>query len=339
MIDTFYLPGRVCSTQAIREIAGKASAPYTMICLKPDIEWVYLGQERMSQVLEMTGAVMVYADHFNKSVADGQWSITEAPVIDYQSGALRDDFDFGAVLLWDTAKLKALVAQMDENYEFAYQSRVGQALNGLWGLQSEGFFQSQSEIDAAPKQTFGDVKPGDIRYKDQNGDGKIDSNDEVFLGRWDSPFIGGINLTLKWKNFTFFALGNLYLGGYGMKDNTYYWMRGQGKYSEIARDTWTPQNTGAAYPRLTTTNGDNNYRYSDFWMYKTDRFNLRKVQLTYNICGGVFENTFAKFIKGIDVYVSANNQLTIAKERKILEMNVGSAPQTRYYSIGFKAMF
>jgi hypothetical protein len=74
-------------------------------------------------------------------------------------------------------------------------------------------------------------------------------------------------------------------------------------------------------------------------MYKTDRFNLRKVQLTYNICGGVFENTFAKFIKGIDVYVSANNLLTIAKERKILEMNVGSAPQTRYYSIGFKAMF
>ena len=119
MIDTFYLPGRVCSTQAIREIAGKASAPYTMICLKPDIEWVYLGQERMSQVLEMTGADMVYADHFNKSVADGRWSIVEAPVIDYQIGALRDDFDFGAVLLWDTAKLKALVAQMDETYEFA----------------------------------------------------------------------------------------------------------------------------------------------------------------------------------------------------------------------------
>ena len=245
------------------------------------------------------------------------------------------DVKLGVSGMW----YKSTADKRDENYEYAYQTRVGQALNGLWGLQSEGLFQSQAEIDAAPQQTFGDVKPGDIRYKDQNGDGKIDSNDEVFLGRWDSPFMGGINLTLKWKNFTFFALGNLYLGGYGMKDNTYYWMRGQGKYSEIARDTWTPQNTGAAYPRLTTTNGDNNYRYSDFWMYKTDRFNLRKVQLTYSICGGVFENTFAKFIKGIDVYVTANNLLTLAKERKILEMNVGSAPQTRYYSIGFKAMF
>ena len=119
MIDTFFLPGRVCPTKAIKEIAAKASAPYTMICLKPDIEWVYLGQERMIQVMEMSGATMVYADHFNKVMTDDQWSISEAPVIDYQIGALRDDFDFGAVMLWNTAKLQALVAEMDTDYEFA----------------------------------------------------------------------------------------------------------------------------------------------------------------------------------------------------------------------------
>ena len=125
MISTFYLPGRVCSTKAIKEIAEKASAQYTMICLKPDIEWVYLGQERMIQVLEMTGATMVYADHFNKvqrdhvqSTKEELWDISEAPVIDYQIGALRDDFDFGAVLLWDTQKLKSIVSQMDTEYEF-----------------------------------------------------------------------------------------------------------------------------------------------------------------------------------------------------------------------------
>ena len=125
MISTFYLPGRVCSTKAIKEIAEKASAQYTMICLKPDIEWVYLGQERMIQVLEMTGATMVYADHFNKvqrdhvqSTKEELWDISEAPVIDYQIGALRDDFDFGAVLLWDTQKLKFIVSQMDTEYEF-----------------------------------------------------------------------------------------------------------------------------------------------------------------------------------------------------------------------------
>ena len=68
--DTFFLPGRVCSSKAIREIASKASAPYTMICLKPDIEWVYLGQERMIQVMEMTGATMVYSDRFHKVQRD-----------------------------------------------------------------------------------------------------------------------------------------------------------------------------------------------------------------------------------------------------------------------------
>lgn len=245
------------------------------------------------------------------------------------------DLTLGVSGMW----YKSTADKRDENYEFAYQSRVGQALNGLWGLESMGLFQSQEEIDAAPTQTFDKVKPGDIRYKDQNGDGKIDGNDEVFLARWDSPFMSGVNLTLKWKNFTFFALGNLYLGGHGMKDNTYYWMRGTGKYSEIARDTWTPENTTAAYPRLTTSNGDNNYRSSDFWMYKNDRFNLRKVQLTYSLPGTIFENSFAKFIKGIDVFIGGNNLLTIAKEREILERSVGSAPQTRYYNIGFKASF
>ncbi len=120
MIQTFFLPGRVCSTKDIRDIAAQAVAPFTMICLKPHIEWVYLGQERMVQVMEMTHATMAYADHFNKWTLDnGQWTISEAPVIDYQIGALRDDFDFGSVLLWDTAKLKELVAQMDTDYEFA----------------------------------------------------------------------------------------------------------------------------------------------------------------------------------------------------------------------------
>ena len=116
-ISVFSLPGRVCSTAAIRDIASKAQTPYTLICLKPNIKWVYLGQERMIQVMEMTGATMVYSDRFQQSAISAQ--PTEAPVIDYQIGALRDDFDFGSVMLWDTAKLKALVSQMDTDYEFA----------------------------------------------------------------------------------------------------------------------------------------------------------------------------------------------------------------------------
>ena len=159
MTDTFYLPGRVCSTAAIREIAEKASAPYTMICLKPDIEWVYLGQERMVQVMEMTGATMVYADHFAKM----NEVVTQAPVIDYQAGALRDDFDFGAVLLWNTAKLKALVAQMDTNYEFAglydLRLRASQTADALAHIPEFLYYEVETDTRKSGEKLFDYVDP------------------------------------------------------------------------------------------------------------------------------------------------------------------------------------
>jgi len=243
------------------------------------------------------------------------------------------DLTLGVSGMW----YKSTAEKRDENVEFDYLSVVGRALNGHWGLQSEGFFNDQAEIDAAPKQTFGDVKPGDIRYKDQNNDGKVDDNDRVFLGRWDSPFMSGINLTAKWRDFTLYVMGNLYIGGYGMKDNSYYWVKGDGKYSEVVRNRWTPETAATAtYPRLTTTSGDNNFRTSDFWMYKNDRFNLTQVQLTYNMPKEVLRGSF---VKGLSFFVNANNLLTIAKERKALELNVGSTPQTRFYQLGLKGTF
>lgn len=232
---------------------------------------------------------------------------------------------------------KSTAKKRDENIEFKYLSAIGRALNGHWGLQSEGLFQNKDEIDAAPTQTFGDVKPGDIRYKDQNNDGKIDDNDRVFLGRWDSPFMSGINFTAEWRNFIFYVMGNLYTGGYGMKDNSYYWIKGNDKYSEVVRNRWTSQTAATAtYPRLTTTDGANNFRTSDFWMYKNDRFNLTQIQLTYKIPEKVLRRTF---IKGLSFFANANNLLTIAKERKALELNVGTVPQTRFYQLGFNGTF
>ena len=114
-------------------------------------------------------------------------------------------------------------------------------------------------------------------------------------------------------------------------------MSGDSKYSEITRNRWTPETAATAtYPRLTTTNGANNLRTSDFWIYKNDRFNLSQVQLTYAMPQNVLRGTF---IKGLSFFANANNLLMIAKERKVLEMNVGSAPQTRFYQLGFKGTF
>ena len=226
----------------------------------------------------------------------------------------------------------------DENYEWDYQSQMGRPLNQIWGLQNLGFFQDPDEIANSPKQSWGTVKPGDLKYMDQNNDGVIDNNDEVYLGSWNSTTVLGLNLTLKWNRWTLFAMGTGYFGGHGLKNNSYYWAgRGEMKYSEVVRDRWTEttQNT-ATYPRLTTTNGDNSFRNSDFWLYKTDRFDLSMVQLTYDVPATVFTSDV---VKGLSVYVSGSNLLTLSKERQYMEMNIGSAPQTRFYNFGVKATF
>src|ERR1035437_3841247 len=240
----------------------------------------------------------------------------------------------------------------DELYADSYRNRVGKPTDAIFGLQSEGFFTSQDDINNHAAQKFGVVKPGDIKYKDQNGDGYIDDRDEVSIGQWSSPFTGGMNLSAKWKGFTLFVLGTVDVGGTGVKNNglgtgqvggtdvknnSYYWVYGDRKYSAVVRDSWTEatKNT-ATYPRLTTLSGDNNFRYSDFWTYSTDRINLSRVQLTYSLPKEFLKNFF---VKGLDIYASGSDLLTISKNKDIMELNVGTAPQTRFYNIGIKAEF
>jgi len=232
-------------------------------------------------------------------------------------------------------------------YENQYQYRAGRPLDAIWGLKSDGFFANASEVARAngvdgPKPAFGSsLAPGDIKYIDQNGDNIIDEKDEVYLGRggwFGAPFTAGLNLSAKYKNFTLFVLGTGRFGGSAVKNNNYFMVNGTDKYSAVVRDRWTPQTQATAtFPRLTTLSGDNNFRTSDFWVYSTDRFDLSKVQLSYSFSEKLFANS--KVLKELGLYVSGFNLLTIAKEKEILELNVGGAPRTRLYNLGVKARF
>ncbi|MBO9660624.1 MAG: SusC/RagA family TonB-linked outer membrane protein, partial [Chitinophagaceae bacterium] len=229
----------------------------------------------------------------------------------------------------------------DEIQAVDYQYRAGRDLDSYWGLISEGFFQTQAEIDAHPRQTFGGaVKPGDLKYRDINGDGIIDSRDQVDLSRngWAAnPFSYGVNLTVKYKNFTLFALGNGQSGAIAFKNTPYFWVRGTSKYSDVVWGRWTEDTKNTAtYPRLTSTAGNNNFQNSTFWMYKNNRFNLNRVQLTYDFDSKVFRNSF---VHGMSVYVLGDNLLVLSKERELMEMNVGTEPQYRFYNLGLRATF
>jgi len=236
---------------------------------------------------------------------------------------------------------KSEATRVDENFEDAYRNRTGKPVDAIWGLQSAGLFKDQAEIDNSPQQKFGGtIRPGDIKYIDQNNDNKIDERDEIFLGRADwngAPFTGGVNFTARWKGFTLFALGTANFGAYALKNSSYFWVYGNRKYSEEVRDRWTEDTKETAtYPRLTTENGVNNFRNSDFWLYKTNRFNLARVQITYAVPDRILKNSF---VRDISVYISGANLLTLSKEREILEMNTTSAPQTRFYNLGVRAAF
>ncbi|MDE6554282.1 MAG: SusC/RagA family TonB-linked outer membrane protein [Muribaculaceae bacterium] len=233
--------------------------------------------------------------------------------------------------------------KLDEIYENDYQYRQGHIVDGIWGYKCLGFFQTDAEAASVDQSALGSsvLKAGDLKYADLNGDGKVDQNDQTFLGKggwYGSPFFMGVNLQLSWKGFTLFVHGLGNFGGHGtLNGNKYYQMYGENKYSAMARECWTPETAATAtLPRLTATNGANNYVTSDFWMYDTDRFDIDKIQLTYDFPKSLINGPV---VKGLQIYVSGDDLVTFGKNRKILEMNVGSAPQSRFYNIGAQVTF
>lgn len=231
----------------------------------------------------------------------------------------------------------AKALKRDEFFIDAYRNRAGQPVDAIFGLRSQGLFADQNDIDKHETQKFGAVKPGDIKYIDQNGDKVIDERDEVMIGRWGNPFTGGLNITAQWKDLTLFILGTGSFGGTGIRNGDYYWVTGAVKYSNVVRNSWTENTKNTAtYPRLTTLGSGNNFRYSDYWTYSTDRINISKVQLTWSLPKQILKGSF---VKGVNVYISGSDLLTIAKNRELLELNIGSVPQTRFYNFGIKGEF
>lgn len=236
---------------------------------------------------------------------------------------------------------KTKATKRDEVYENAYQYREGKDVDALWGYKCLGFFATDEEAAAYDQDALGggDLKAGDLKYADINGDGKVDTNDQVDLGRGGSygdPFTLGVNITAQYKGFTLFLHGTGGFGGNSFKSDSYWWVAGEKKYSAAVRDRWTPATAATAtYPRLTTGNGSNNNVNSDFWIYSRDRFELAKVQLTYDFNADLFAG---KVVKGLSLYVSGDNLVTMGKNRKIIEMSLGT-PQSRFYNIGAKVTF
>ena len=245
------------------------------------------------------------------------------------------DFSFvlGANVLYATSKVKV----RDELYSESYRNRTGQTVDAMFGLESDGLFASREDIAGHELQAFGTVKPGDIKYVDQNGDGIIDANDEVRIGRSQAPLSYGLNLRLSYKKLTLFARGNGRTGANAMLSNNYYWVDGDDKYSDYILNRWTEATAAnATLPRLSSIANTNNYRNSDFWLYSDNYFTIDRMQLTYDFPIRV---TNKLNMKAFSMFVDASNMVMFSKYRHIKELNIGTEPQYRSYSLGLNVSF
>lgn len=178
--------------------------------------------------------------------------------------------------------------QAFQQYDYLYTkgNRVGQR----YGLEVIGIFQDQMEIDNSPGQTFSICRPGDLKYKDQNDDKKIDEQDAVKMYETTIPrFYFGFNLNAAYKGFELSA-DFQGLAGYtvNLLDSPLYKpLVNNGNLSKTFLNegvSWTPENAAhATMPRLTTQANANNYRANSLWFKDGSFIKLRNLQIAYNL--------------------------------------------------------
>ncbi len=252
--------------------------------------------------------------------------------LQWSKGMGEVSLEIGANLLYSVSK----VIKSNELWENDYQYRKGNSVTSIFALESLGLFRDANDVTGSPLQRYSEVAPGDIKYKDQNNDGVIDDNDQVKIGNSQAPFSYGVTLKLSYKNFTLFAIGNGRSGYEMFFNNDYYWVDGNDKYSEVVWDRWVPGKTDAAYPRLTSKTGTNNFRNSTFWLTNGDYFSLSRAQLTYNI---PTLKLGWNDIKDISLYIRGSNLFMATSEVRKRQLNIASEPQYRSFSLGVKLLF
>ncbi len=231
-----------------------------------------------------------------------------------------------------------------------YQNTAGFAYLQQRGLIALGLFESEEDIARSPVQTFGgEVRPGDIKYKDINGDGVIDSYDKVAIGYSQIPEINyGFGVSASWKGIDvsvfFQGVGHItrLLSGpvfYGQSENI--WTKGQ-IYAEVADNRWTIDNPdpNAMYPRMAVTKVANNQEASTYWQRDCSFIRLKNAEVGYTFP----KKWFGKIgVSNVRVYLTGNNLLTFSKFKlwdPELESNNGAKyPQMRTGAVGLNVNF
>jgi len=198
----------------------------------------------------------------------------------------------------------------EEPKAFPYMELKGQPVESHRGLEAIGFFKDEADIQNSPTQMFALVTPGDVKYKDQNGDNVINENDFVPIGySGDVPEINyAFNIGFEWKGFGFNALFQ------GASHFTKWYIPGVSRplvsrnniSLEYYENRWAPgqDNTNAKYPRLASGSNPNNEQNSTIWYRDASFFKLRHCEIYYR------SNTISRYIKELKLSVRGENLFT-----------------------------
>lgn len=237
----------------------------------------------------------------------------------------------------------------EPDWNYKYRNRVGKPYGQPFGLVALGLFESQEEIDNNPEQTFGVVRPGDIKYLDVNGDGLIDTSDEIAIGYPVTPqTVYGFGLTAKWKNFDcsvfFQGIGrtSLFTSGISMYGFTSGSLTRSAINEDVYWNRWTEENPNpnAKYPRLDIQDNQNNNRVSTYRMHDAGFTRLKNAELGYTLPRRLTDRVF---VRSLRLYLSGNNLLTFSKfklwDPELGSGNGASYPPNRMFTAGLNINF
>ncbi|WP_345955969.1 TonB-dependent receptor [Mucilaginibacter sp. PAMB04168] len=199
------------------------------------------------------------------------------------------------------------------SYELERTS-VGQPFQSYYGFVEQGVFHSQADVNAynnaAGTLIQPNAKPGDFKWSDINGDGKIDANDRTYLGNSIAPYTYGVNLTAAYNHFDFRLFGQ---GVWGNKlfQDTHRPDYPTANYRIEALNAWSVSNPDSNYPRLSDVDPNNNFKNpSNFFLQSGAYFRLKTLQLGYSLPQDVLNKIHMKRSR---IFVSSNNLFTITK--------------------------
>lgn len=229
-----------------------------------------------------------------------------------------------------------IVERDEENSIYWYKMQEGHRVNQARGLIALSLFKDYDEIRNSPRQTYGDVMPGDIKYKDVNGDGIINDDDRVAIGATTKPNLTyGFGVSAKWKGLD----ANIHFQGVGKST---YFVDGSSVYMFSTGDGWgnvlkemanssrwilgVNEDPNADYPRLTYGNNANNNRASTFWLRDGSYLRLKTIDIGYTLPKSLINKIH---VNSVRVFFVGTNLLTFSKF-KLWDPEMGSTNGKSY---------